>query len=140
MAKPAVVLDTNVIVSAHLAPRGLERRVLDLALNGQLRFCVSEAILNEYEEVLNRPKFAIRLAKFNLSLLTIRKASAIFVPRHRLHAAIDPDDNKFIECAEAAIADYLVTGNKRHFPARWKSTRIVNARQLLQEIVPNLRL
>jgi predicted nucleic acid-binding protein len=37
-------------------------------------------------------------------------------------AAGDPDDNQFLECAEAAQADYLVTGNIRHFPEVWKET------------------
>jgi predicted nucleic acid-binding protein len=40
-------------------------------------------------------------------------------------------DNRFLECAGAAEAEFLVTGNKRHFPKRWKKTRVVNARGLL---------
>lgn len=43
----------------------------------------------------------------------------------------DPDDNIFLECAQAAGAAYLVTGNPRHFPDIWHYTRIVTARQLL---------
>jgi len=48
-----------------------------------------------------------------------------------LKTAIDPDDNRFLECAEAARADFLVTGNLRHYPAECGVTRTVNARQLL---------
>ena len=43
-------------------------------------------------------------------------------------------DNRFLECAEAAQADFLVTGNKRHFPKQWKATKVVNARELLSTI------
>ena len=43
---------------------------------------------------------------------------------------LDPDDNMFLECAETAHADYLITGNKRHFPSVWRSTKIVNARDV----------
>ena len=68
MPKPAVVLDTNIVVSAHLAPQGLERRVLDLALAGQIRFCISAEILCEYEEVLARPKFSIQPERLAASL------------------------------------------------------------------------
>ncbi len=50
----------------------------------------------------------------------------------------DPADNRFLECAEAAQADYLVTGNKRHFPERWGKTVVVNARELLEMISPKL--
>jgi hypothetical protein len=32
-----------------------------------------------------------------------------------------------------------VTGNKRHFPGKWRQTQIVNARELLEWIVPLLR-
>jgi uncharacterized protein len=41
-----------------------------------------------------------------------------------------------LECAEAGEADFLVTGNKRHFPAHWGKTRVVNARELITTIFP----
>jgi len=43
----------------------------------------------------------------------------------------DPDDDIFLECAEAAGADYLVTGNRKHFPAGWGRLNIVTAREFL---------
>jgi len=43
----------------------------------------------------------------------------------------DPDDSIFLECAQAAKADYLVTGNTNHFPERWKYTQIVTPRQFI---------
>ncbi|MBV9037914.1 MAG: hypothetical protein JO182_25715 [Acidobacteriaceae bacterium] len=43
-------------------------------------------------------------------------------------------DNRFLECVEAAQADFLITGNKRHFPAEWEGTRIVNAREFFSII------
>lgn len=49
--------------------------------------------------------------------------------------ARDPDDNHFLECAEAAGADYLVTGNKKHFPSSYKNARVVDAREFLDLIV-----
>ena len=51
-------------------------------------------------------------------------------------ASRDADDNRFLECTEAAGADYLVTGNKKHFPAMYKNTRIVDAREFLDLIDP----
>jgi predicted nucleic acid-binding protein len=42
----------------------------------------------------------------------------------------DEQNNRVLECAEAAAADFLITGNKRHFPKRWKATQILNAREL----------
>ena len=52
-----VVLDTNVIVSALIAPRGQEALVFVLALRGQFEMCVSPAVLAEYHDVLHRPRF-----------------------------------------------------------------------------------
>jgi predicted nucleic acid-binding protein len=43
-------------------------------------------------------------------------------------------DNRFLECAESAKVHFLVTGDKRHFPPVWKHTRIVNARELIEEL------
>jgi len=134
-----VVLDTNVVVSAHLNPDGYERSVLDLVLFGKLRIFVSEAILREYENVLRRPKFRMKPLDVSRSLRLLRAAARVVVPYGRLNAASDPGDNRFLECAEAAKADYLVTGNKRHFPEQWRQTLIVNARELLEWTIPEMR-
>jgi putative PIN family toxin of toxin-antitoxin system len=134
-----VVLDTNVVVSAHLNPEGYERSVLDLALSGKLRMFVSEAILKEYESVLRRPKFRLKPPDVSRSLRLLRAAARIVAPYGQINVARDPSDNRFLECAEAAKADYLVTGNKRHFPKQWRQTLIVNARELVEWTIPEMR-
>src|SRR2546423_14608509 len=139
MPLPKVVLDTNVIVSAHLKQEGLERFVLDLALTHKLQLFISDEILEEYRNVLRRPRLKINPEKVTASLHLIEKTSKRIQPRHRVTQAKDPDDNKFLECAGEAEADFLVTGNKKHFPMQSGVTRIVNARELLQEITPDLR-
>jgi uncharacterized protein len=134
-----VVLDTNVVVSAHLNSEGYERSVLDLALSGKLRMFVSEAILREYESVLRRPKFRLKPLIVSRSLRLFRSAARVVAPYGQLNVARDFGDNRFLECAEAAKADYLVTGNKRHFPKQWRQTLIVNARELLEWTIPEMR-
>jgi len=129
-----VVLDTNVIVSAFLMERGLEARVLRMVLTGRLVPYASEAILTEYEGVLRREKFRADPNQKEYFLSQLREACVQVRPRRRLTASSDPADNQFLECAEASEADYLVTGNKRHFPKRWGKTRVVNARELLVAI------
>mgnify|MGYP001791903502 CR=1 FL=1 len=133
-----VVLDTNVLVSAHLNDEGYEKHVLDLALAGKIEIAVSQEILAEYEDVLRRPKFAIAARQVTKSLRLLVTAARRVNPRRRLTAARDPDDNRFLECAEAGRADYLVTGNKRHFPKKWRQTLVVNARELIEWIAPEL--
>jgi putative PIN family toxin of toxin-antitoxin system len=139
MPRPSVVLDTNVIVSAHLKEEGLERFVLDLALARKLQLFLSEEILGEYEGVLARAAFKLSPAKVAASLRLIEKAATMVYPEKRITAAKDPDDNKFLEYAAESQADYLVTGNKKHFPKQWQQTRIVNTRELLQEITTDLQ-
>jgi putative PIN family toxin of toxin-antitoxin system len=134
MPNPSVVLDTNILVSAHLSPLGLEYRVFKLALDLRLRLFVSAPILLEYERVLRRPKFPILPGKVTESLAQIRQNSTLIVPTSTLSVSPDERDNRFLECAESAGADYLVTGNRRHFPADWKTTRIVSARELVESV------
>jgi len=134
-----VVLDTNVVVSAHLNSEGYERYALDLVLAGKLQLFASRAILAEYEGVLRRPKFAIPPKLAAKSLRQLRAVARIVELQHELNVTRDDADNRFLECAEAARADYLVTGNKRHFPAAWRQTLVVNARELAEWVVPELR-
>jgi uncharacterized protein len=134
-----VVLDTNVVVSAHLKAGGLEAFVLDLALASKLQLYVSPDVLAEYEEVLRRPRFRIDSKKVTRSLRLIKKRAKNVTPTLTLSVSSDPDDNRLLECAEAANADYLVTGNRRHFPAKYRNTLVVNARQLIEIITPELK-
>jgi len=139
MRNVRVVLDTNVIVSAHLNSDGFERHVLDLVLAGKLHLIVSPPILEEYEGVLLRSKFGIGRRQVRRSLGVLRGAARMVRPHRQLKVTRDATDNRFLECAEAGKADYLVTGNKRHFPGKWRQTQIVNARELLEWVVPLLR-
>lgn len=139
MPRPSVVLDTNVVVSAHLKEHGFERFVLDLALARKLSLYVSVEILEEYRGVLARDKFRLDPKKVAGSLQLIEQAARRVRSERKLTVAKDPDDNKFLECAAEAQADYLVTGNKRHFPKEWGLTRVVNARELLEAIIPDLK-
>jgi putative PIN family toxin of toxin-antitoxin system len=139
MRKLRVVLDTNVVVSAHLNAEGYERHVLDLVLAGKLQVAVSAAILEEYEGVLRRPKFGIAPRQVGRALHLLRTAARMVRPHRRLEVARDPADNRFLECAEASKADYLVTGNKRHFPKQWRQTHVVHARELLERVIPELK-
>jgi len=139
MPRPGVVLDTSVIVSAHLKQDGLERFVLDLALSRAITIHVSEEIFEEYTGVLSRSRFGIppQLVKNSLGLI---KQAATFVQAKRIGTLdLDPDDNKFLDCVAETEADYLVTGNKRHFPKIWGKTRVVSARELLQDLIPILK-
>ena len=51
-----------------------------------------------------------------------------------IRACSDPKDDMFLECANAAGAAYMVTGNSKHFPETWRGIRVVTCVQLLEVV------
>jgi uncharacterized protein len=133
-----LVLDTNVAVSASLKPESLQRTTLLLALTSPARLYVSPAILAEYRDILSRPELRIRRGLRLQLLQLIRNRSHLVNPVRRLEVCSDPDDNRFLEAADRAGADYLITGNQRHFPAFWKKTKIITSREFISLTAPHL--
>jgi uncharacterized protein len=133
-----LVIDTNVLVSAALKPAGLQRTVFLIAISKPARLYVSHPILEEYNEVLARPELRIRKGLRLQLLQLIKNHSHTVVPTRQLEATTDPEDSIFLECADAARADYLVTGNQRHFPRFWKKTKVVTPREFVSLAAPHL--
>ena len=132
-----LVIDTNVLISAALKPAGLQRTVFLLAITKPARWYVSTPILEEYREVLARPELQIRRGLRQQFLQLIKIHSHSVTPTKRLEVTPDPDDNMFLECADAARADYLVTGNQKHFPKFWKNTKIITPREFISLTAPH---
>jgi putative PIN family toxin of toxin-antitoxin system len=128
---PRVVLDTNVVVSALLKPQSLEDQVLRLALAGRLLLCVSPQVLAEYGRVLSNPKFKFQPEEVATALRQLEKAGSMGRPARILKISDHEPDNRFYECADAAQAAFLVTGNLRHFKKDYQATKMVTARKLL---------
>jgi putative PIN family toxin of toxin-antitoxin system len=119
-----VVLDTNIIVSALLVPAGTQASGLLLALRGDIALYVSPPVLARYEDVLRRPRFKLQPHRIDTALQAIRKVGHLVEPVNTIAISTHEADNRFLACAEAAAADYLVTGNTRHFPQAHKQTKI----------------
>ncbi len=133
-----LVIDTNVLISAALKPASLQRTVLLLAITKPARLYVSRPILAEYGDVLSRPELRIRKGLRQQLLRLIKNHSYTVAPPRRLEVTSDPDDNIFVECADAARADYLVTGNQKHFPRFWKKTKVITPREFISLVAPHL--
>ena len=133
-----LVIDTNIVVSAALKPDGLQRAVLLLATSKPASLYISEAVLAEYRAVLARPELKIRKGLRQQLLQLILSKSHSVKPARALQVTKDPDNNKFLECADAARADYLVTGNARHFPKFWKKTKVITSREFIDIVSPHL--
>jgi putative PIN family toxin of toxin-antitoxin system len=132
-----LVLDTNVLVSALLKPHSPPALVVSLVLQGTCKLCLSDAIFTEYQGVLARDKFK-QLKPANVNhLLSLLKQHALWVEPSALanNLVNDEADKMFLECAQAAAADFIITGNKKHFPAdSFRGTKIVNPREFLNQL------
>jgi putative PIN family toxin of toxin-antitoxin system len=129
-----VVLDTNVLISACLKPDGLEARVAAMATSGELDACVTGEVLAEYREVLGREKFRPWRGASETLLRALAQNTLYVADGVPIEASPDDDDNRFLECAAASGAAFLITGNLRHYPSTWGCTQIVNARGFLDSI------
>ncbi|GBR77552.1 putative PIN domain protein [Candidatus Termititenax dinenymphae] len=111
-----IVLDTNVLVSALLNPSGLPAAVLTLVLNGEFKLLYDNRILLEYTEVLWRPVFDFKPDTVT-NLLEYVKTDGEFVSAlPQKIKFIDVTDKKFYEVYKSGGAEYLVTGNGKHYP------------------------
>ncbi len=106
-----VVFDTNVIISA-LVFGGVPRQVLDLAAQGAISFYFSAPIQNEAERVLEE-KFGWGHREILGCRRTFWSWGARVIPKLSLTIiADDPDDDRILECAVAARAEAIVSGDR----------------------------
>lgn len=129
-----VVVDTNIIFSASF--RGNPGKVIDLWKEGELVICVSQEILSEYIRVLKKAGFAADDLKEVLSLFA--EPAKTFLVRPTKHFEIveeDPGDNKFLNCAVKAEADYIISGDKHLKKLKeFKGVKILSPTSFLKEL------
>ncbi|MDR0294583.1 MAG: putative toxin-antitoxin system toxin component, PIN family [Prevotellaceae bacterium] len=103
-----IVLDTNCLL-ASIGKSSKFHSVWTAFLNEEFRLCVSSEIMTEYEEILARktsPAFAEMVV-----YIILNSENVVFVnPYYKFGLIVaDPDDNKFVDCAIVANADYIVS-------------------------------
>jgi putative PIN family toxin of toxin-antitoxin system len=130
-----VVLDTNVLISAILFG-GKPRQILEKAIRGEIRLCLSEPILEELKGALQRSKFdySPEMIQFILTELT---GIADFVnPSETINiVSEDPEDNTILECAVEAKANYVISGDLRLLkPSRYLNIEVLNAAAFLERL------
>lgn len=114
-----VVVDTNVVVSAVLNPKGKPAVVFDTVIDGDFLLIVSEAILEEVRRVFSYDKIkklclknGISQPEINTFVETLSDISFLVPGKLRLDIIkSDPADNKFLACAVEGQADFLVSGD-----------------------------
>ena len=139
---PKAVLDTNILVSALITPRGTPAKVIQAWRVEQFELVTSSPILEELHETLSRPKIKTR---YHLSsedirnFLTLLAHTALCVSGARSVSAPihDPDDLRILAAAIESQADYLVTGDKELLRLKqFQSVHIMTPSAFLRVIAP----
>lgn len=130
----AIVVDTNVLISAGIKRDGLEARVLALCADGALVAHVSDELEAEYRSVSGRKKFAKQAQTLAALCDGLLANAARVTVEDKLARCSDPDDDMVLACAIAAGARYLVTGNTSDFPRESEGVTVLNARDLLRAL------
>jgi hypothetical protein len=132
-----VVLDANVLVSGLLSPKGAPGQIIEAWREERFLMAVSPPILEEIRRVFRYPRIRQRLREEEVQRLMDDLAQVARVTPGQLMLnvlTVDPSDNLYLACAVEANADYLVTGNKRHFATvgdEYQGIRIVTPRVFL---------
>jgi uncharacterized protein len=128
-----VVLDTNIIISALLAPAGKPAAIVRIWLDGKFTLLTCAAHLDELRSTLEKPRVAERVKPHKAGRLVnqVKKLAEDIGPLPRVELSPDPTDDFLLALSEGGKAAYLVTGDKSGLLAlgRHKTTRIVSARE-----------
>ena len=130
-----VVLDTNVLISAILFG-GKPRQILAKTIRREIQLCLSEPILEELKGVLRRPKFDYSPEAVRVILTELIGISDFVNPSKTLRVVSeDAEDNKILECAVEAGANYIITGDAHLLKlGGYRDIKILNAGAFLEEI------
>jgi putative PIN family toxin of toxin-antitoxin system len=124
-----IVIDTNVFISAILSKSYPSKIINELILDRKVIGFTSPEILNEFRTVLAYPKFK-RYSQFQSEgeelYLGFQALTTIVSPQISLKILSDPSDDKFLELSYFVNADFIITGNTKHFPfAKFQNTEII---------------
>jgi putative PIN family toxin of toxin-antitoxin system len=126
-----VVIDTNVLVSA-LGWDGNERRLMRLAMTGGLEMAVSPALIEEFDRTASQPRLGFSEDDVDEFIGALIGVARVVKPGVVLEAARDRADNRVLECALEAKAEFIATGDRDLLSLKeFGGTRIVTAKELL---------
>ena len=126
-----VVLDTNIFVSMALG--GHVGKINDEWRAGKFILVVSEDIVSEYLEVLQRPKLRLKSRTIATIVNRVYRKAEFVTPEEKIFVVlVDKSDNKFIETAIKGKTDYIVSGDKHLLDLKeYRSIPIITAREYI---------
>ena len=128
------VIDTNVLVSALIThnPASATSKVVRLLLEGKYTPLYDKDVIEEYQEVLHRPKFKL-LPGVADALIAYIMENGIEVPRSAFPIPMpDEDDRVFYEISLSTKDSFLVTGNLKHYP---QTPNVVSPTEFLEKVI-----
>ncbi|HPI20204.1 MAG TPA: putative toxin-antitoxin system toxin component, PIN family [Candidatus Kapabacteria bacterium] len=133
-----VVIDTNIIISAAIKDRVPEKVILWITKQPNISWVISEEILDEYINVIKRPKFHLNEKQISNWLDLIYQSVTIVKPFKKIVFSPDKLDAMFIECALFCNADYIITGDA-HFENIEKefNVKVINIKEFFDTFVNN---
>ncbi len=134
MSDVRVVIDTNIIISAILNDTGAPAKLINWMTREEdyFRLLISQPIWDEYTTVADWLIPDSKQLEKKRVLKTLRDQSDWIEPDFQLSVCSDVSDNRFLECAVAGNADYLVTKNIKHFPIKkYEKIRIIKISKFL---------
>ena len=130
-----IVLDANIFISAFFWG-GNPRAVLERVINKSDDLLITKEILDEIEDVIGRPKFHVDRDAIEYFIKSIEETGTKIIPKKQIiNASRDKTDNKYIECAIAGNADYIISGDIHLLEIKkCRTIKIVSARDYLEII------
>jgi len=125
-----IVFDTNVLVSALLNANGIPAGILALLLNGKLKLLYDNRIVFEYIDVLSRKEFGFNPEIIDDLIAYFKYEGEYINAEFVKQKFIDEADKKFYEVSKTGAAQYLITGNKKHFP---RDIIIISPREFMEK-------
>ncbi len=132
-----IVIDTNSLIMA-ISSRSNYHKIWQSFIDGDFTLCISNEILEEYAEVIAR-NISANVARYIIYTIMERKNVKQITPSFKWNLiTVDPDDNKFVDCAIAANAKFIVTED-HHFNVlneiEFPSVDVVKIDDFLKEII-----
>lgn len=131
-----IVLDTNCLLQS-LPAKSPYHNIWSGIMDGTISLCVNTEILNEYEEILAQK--TTREIAVNVVEAIARLSTTVFQETYVHFRLIeqDPDDNKFVDCAIASDAEYIVT-NDNHFSVlktiSWPKVNVIAIKEFVEQL------
>lgn len=132
-----IIIDTNILISAALSGRNPEQVMAFIIKSSTHKWIASQAIFDEYLEVLSRSKIKLTIENRQKWLNLVKNSTEIIAVNINYDFPRDQKDAKFISCAIASNADFLITGDKDFEDVSFIGDTIIISASQFKDLIMN---